>query len=122
MKYELKEVKAISKPFTKKEGIPPIDKYGINIMITTGIVGQTYNGFTKSDNMFFELDPSDSIDKSKVKMNDFAIKYVETKSRLPPIIIYLPKFLGIVVVFLARTGTSDNVDFSPSSKVILIIL
>jgi len=79
MKYELKEVKAISKPFTKKEGIPPIDKYGINIMITTGIVGQTYNGFTKSDNMFFELDPSDSIDKSKVKMNDFAIKYVETK-------------------------------------------
>jgi hypothetical protein len=79
MQYQLKEVKTTSKPFTKREGIPPVEKYGINIMIITGIVGQTYNGFTKSDNVFFELDPADTIDQSEVKMNDFATKYVATK-------------------------------------------
>ena len=79
MEYKLKEVKTISVPFIKKEGLPPVDKYGINIMITTEIVGQTYNGFTKSDNMFFELDKADSIDENEVKMNDFATKYVSTK-------------------------------------------
>lgn len=79
MQYELKEVKVISKPFTKKDGNPSVDKYGVNIMITTGIVGQNYIGFTKSDNMFFELDKSDSIDKNEVKMNTFATQYVATK-------------------------------------------
>jgi len=79
MEYQLKDVKAISKPFTKIEGLPPVDKYGINIMITTEIVGQTYSGFTKSDNMFFELDKSDSIEKNEIKMNDFAKNYVEIK-------------------------------------------
>jgi hypothetical protein len=79
MEYQLKEVKVISRPFTKKDGNPPVDKYGVNIMITTSIVGQTYPGFTKSDNMFFEVDPSDTIDESEVKMNDFAVNYVKTK-------------------------------------------
>jgi len=79
MQYELKEVKVLSRPFTKKDGNPPVDKYGVNIMVTTGIVGQTYNGFTKSDNMFFEVNPADTIDQSEVKMNTFAVNYVATK-------------------------------------------
>jgi hypothetical protein len=79
MQYQLKDVKAISKPFTNRAGLPPVNKYGINIMITTGIVGQTYNGFTKCDNVFFELDPADTIDQSEVKMNAYATQYVATK-------------------------------------------
>lgn len=79
MQYQLKDVKAISKPFTNRAGLPPVNKYGINIMITTGIVGQTYSGFTKCDNVFFELDPSDTIDQSEVKMNAYATQYVATK-------------------------------------------
>ena len=79
MQYQLKSVKPISKPQTQNIGLPPVPKYGINIIITTEIVGQPYIGFCKCDNMFFELDPSDSIDESEVKMNAFATTYVATK-------------------------------------------
>ena len=79
MQYELKEVKAVSKPFIKKEGIPPVEKYGINIMITTKIIDQPYIGFCNNDNVFFELSKTDTIDQSEVKMNDFAVNYVATK-------------------------------------------
>ena len=77
MQYVLKEVKAVSNPFTKK--VNGIDKYGINIVVTTGIVSQTYIGFCNCDNMFFELNKSDTIDQSQTKMNAFATQFVATK-------------------------------------------
>lgn len=79
MQYKLKSVTPIGKPKTQNIGLPPVEKYGINIIITTEIVGQVYNGFTKSDAMFFELDKADSIDENEVKMNAFATNYVATK-------------------------------------------
>jgi len=79
MQYKLNGVTPVGRPGTRKVGLPPVEKYGINIMITTGIVSQTYNGFTKSDSMFFELDPADTIDESEIKMNTFANQYVATK-------------------------------------------
>lgn len=75
MQYELKSVKAIGNPFTKS--LPNGgSKYGINIIVKTGIVGNTYSGFCNNDGMFFELDKNDTIQQSEVKMNAFAIQYV----------------------------------------------
>jgi hypothetical protein len=79
MQFKLNSVKPISKPFTKKEGLPPVDKYGINIMITAGIVGQPYNGFTASSNIFYELERGKTIDENDVELNAFATQYVATK-------------------------------------------
>lgn len=79
MEYKLKSVKPLTKPQTQRVGIPPVEKYGIQVVITTEIVGQTYRGFQNIDSEFFELDPTDTIDQSEVKMNAFATQYVATK-------------------------------------------
>jgi hypothetical protein len=85
MQYQLKSVMPVSKPETKRftqtdaNGNPVvIEKYGINICVTTSIVGQTYNGFCNNNAMFFELDKNDTENQSTVKMNAFATQYVAT--------------------------------------------
>ena len=79
MQYQLKSVRAAGKPETKKIGLPPIEKYGINIVVTVEIIDQPYNGFCNNDAMFFELEKTDTIDQSEIKMNAFAVSYVATK-------------------------------------------
>lgn len=86
MQYKLKDVKPIGKPGDRKfqekdqNGQPIIVvKYGINILITTEIVGQTYNGFCNNDAVFFELDKAKTIDQEQIRMDAFATQYVATK-------------------------------------------
>lgn len=78
MQYELKSVKAVGNPYINRilVGKVYVEKYGINIVITVGIVGNTYKGFCNNDGMFFELDKNDTIQQSEVKMNAFAVQYV----------------------------------------------
>jgi len=79
MQYELNSVKPIGKPETKNIGLPPVPTYGINVVITAGIVGQPYNGFTTSSNVFYELERGKTIDENDVELNAFATNYVEKK-------------------------------------------
>ena len=80
MKYELKSVKIIGNPYTAKifENNQIVEKYGINIVIITGIQGQTYNGFCNQDSMFYELDKNLSINANQQNMNKFAENFVST--------------------------------------------
>lgn len=78
MQYELKSVKDIGSPYTKKD-FEGNEKYGVNIIITTGIVGQNYNGFTNTDSSFFELNKKKSIEENKSDMQKFATQFVLTK-------------------------------------------
>lgn len=81
MQYELKSVKSIGSPYTNRILVNKnyIEKYGINIIVTIGVVGNTYNGFCNNDGMFFELDKNDTIQQSEVKLNAFAVQYVLNK-------------------------------------------
>ncbi len=78
MQYELKSVKAIGNPYTRKDKDGQ-EQYGINILITTGIVGQTYKGFTNTDSSFFELEKGQTINQNEAEMNAFATQFVSEK-------------------------------------------
>lgn len=81
MQYELKSVKAVGNPYTNKVLVNKnyVEKYGINIVVTVGIVGNTYNGFCNNDGMFFELKKGQTIEQNEADMNTFAVQYVENK-------------------------------------------
>lgn len=61
MIYELKDLKYIGAPKTKNE-----TTYTQCISITTGISGQTYNGFTNSDFHYVDF-PSTGLDADGIK-------------------------------------------------------
>lgn len=81
MQYELKSVKAVGNPYTNRVLVNKnyVEKYGINIVVTVGIVGNTYNGFCNNDGMFFELKKGQTIEQNEADMNTFAVQYVENK-------------------------------------------
>lgn len=81
MQYELKSVKAVGNPYINRilVGKVYVEKYGINIVITVGIVGNTYKGFCNNDGMFFELKKGQTIEQNEVDMNTFAVQYVKDK-------------------------------------------
>lgn len=81
MKYELKSVKTIGSPYNHRDikNSQAVEIYGINILIITTIVGQTYNGFCNYDTAFFELDKTKTIEENQTAINDFAVQYIKNK-------------------------------------------
>ncbi len=76
MNYEVKDIKPAALPFTKN-GV-----YGVPLIITTGIVGQTYNGFVNvesNDDTFCPILRTDGTDAAEAKFVIFAAAYVSTK-------------------------------------------
>jgi hypothetical protein len=76
MNYEVKDIKPAALPFTKNS------VYGVQLIITTGIVGQTYTGFVNvesNDDTFCPILRTDGTDAAEAKFVIFAADYVTTK-------------------------------------------
>ena len=76
MNYEVRDIKPAGLPITK-EGV-----YGVPLIITTGIVGQTYNGFVNveaNENTFCPILRTDGTDAAEAKFVIFAAAYVAGK-------------------------------------------
>lgn len=74
MEYFLKSATSKQVPFLNKEG-----DYGINVLIRTAIVGQTYNGFENLEVSFCPLEKTDTIDDIEKKIEKFAMEFVSKK-------------------------------------------
>lgn len=74
MEYILKSSTSKQVPYTNKDG-----EYGIDVLIKTGIVGQTYNGFQNLDVSFCPLEKTDTIDDIEKKIEKFAMEFVSKK-------------------------------------------
>jgi hypothetical protein len=76
MNYEVKAVSPQGLPYTL-EGV-----YGVPLLITTGIVGQPYDGFVNiesNNDTFCPILRTDGTDACEVKFAAFASVYVATK-------------------------------------------
>lgn len=73
MEYILKSATSKQVPYTKK------DVYGIDVLIRTGIVGQTYLGFENLDVGFCPIEKTDTVDAIEVKIGNFARAFVSEK-------------------------------------------
>lgn len=74
MEYILKSATSRQVPYTNKENV-----YGIDVLITTGIVGQTYDGFKNLNVGFCPVEKTDSVNQIQAKIDAFATTYVATK-------------------------------------------
>jgi len=74
MEYILKSATSKQVPYTNKQNM-----YGIDVLIRTGIVGQTYMGFENLDVGFCPIEKTDTVDAIEVKIGDFARNYVKEK-------------------------------------------
>lgn len=74
MEYILKSSTSKQVPYTNKDG-----EYGIDVLIKTGIVGQTYNGFQNLDVSFCPLEKTDTVDGIEIKIGNFAREFVSKK-------------------------------------------
>jgi hypothetical protein len=74
MQYIKKSATAKQVPYTNKENV-----YGIDVLITTGIVGQTYDGFQNLNLSFCPIEKTDDINQIQAKIDAFATQYVATK-------------------------------------------
>jgi len=78
MQYRLKSAVPQGLPYDKtKPGTPTV--YGVNVIITTEIVGQTYEGFINMDIGFCPILQTESIDQALVKIEAYSLQYVATK-------------------------------------------
>ena len=76
MNYEVKDVKPTALPYTRNE------VYGVQLIITTGIVGQTYPGFVNiesNNDTFCPILRTDGTDAAEEKFATFAAEYVANK-------------------------------------------
>ena len=76
MNYEVKNIQPQGLPETRNE------VYGVPLIITTGIVGQPYNGFVNVESnadTFCPILKTDSTDSAEAKFATFAAAYVATK-------------------------------------------
>ena len=76
MNYEVKNIKPAGLPFTK-DGV-----YGVPLIITTGIVGQTHPGFVNiesNNDTFCPILRTDGTDAAEAKFATFAAAYVADK-------------------------------------------
>jgi hypothetical protein len=80
MDYILKSAKAQGLPYEKvlNFNTPNEKVYGVNVLIKTGIVGQTHRGFENTDVGFCPILKTDTIDQSEAKIQIFATQYVAT--------------------------------------------
>jgi len=78
MEYILKSATSKQVPYTKK------DVYGIDVLIRTGIIGQTYVGFENLDVAFCPLEKTDTVDGIEVKIGNFARAFVIDKYPTTP--------------------------------------
>lgn len=74
MQYILKSATAKQVPYTNRENV-----YGIDVLITTGIVGQTYNGFQNLNVAFCPIEKTDDYNSIEIKINAFATSFVSKK-------------------------------------------
>jgi len=74
MEYILKSATSKQVPYTNKEGV-----YGIDVLIRTGIVNQTYSGFENLDVRFCPIEKTDTVDAIEVKIGNFARGFVLEK-------------------------------------------
>jgi len=74
MQYIKKSATAKQVPYTNKENV-----YGIDVLITTGIVGQTYDGFQNLNVAFCPIEKTDDINQIQTKIDAFATQYIATK-------------------------------------------
>jgi len=74
MEYILKSATSKQVPYTNRELV-----YGIDVLIRTGIVGQTYSGFENLDIGFCPVEKTDTVDAIEVKIGDFARAFVSEK-------------------------------------------
>jgi hypothetical protein len=73
IQYTLKSAKARKIPYTNEEEV-----YGVDVLITTTIVGQPYEGFEKLDIGFCPLEKTDTINQAEQKINVFAQQFITT--------------------------------------------
>ena len=74
MEYILKSATSKQVPYTNKQNV-----YGIDVLITTGIVGQTYEGFKNINVGFCPIEKIDTVDDIEVKIGNFARAFVSEK-------------------------------------------
>lgn len=83
MDYEVKSAVPQGLPETRK--VDGVDTYGVPLIITTGIVGQTYDPLTKfvtvelNEDTFCPILRTDNTDQAEAKFAIFADAYVATK-------------------------------------------
>jgi hypothetical protein len=76
MNYEVKDVKPVALPYTKD------NVYGVQLIITTGIVGQIHPGFVNIESntdTFCPILRTDGTDAAEEKFAEFAAEYVANK-------------------------------------------
>lgn len=74
MNYVLKNATAKQVPYTNRDGV-----YGIDVIIFTGIQGQTYDGFQNVDQGFCPVEKTDTIDTVQEKITTFATAFIAEK-------------------------------------------
>lgn len=74
MEYILKSATSRQVPYSNKQGV-----YGIDVLIRTGIVGQTYKGFENLDIGFCPVEKTDTVDTIEIKIGNFARAFVSDK-------------------------------------------
>jgi hypothetical protein len=74
MEYQLNSVTAKNLPYINKDGV-----YGLDILIKTGIVKQSYSGFENLNMAFCPMEKTDDYNSIEIKINAFALKYVTDK-------------------------------------------
>lgn len=63
-----------------KDGIlRPVDKYGIYVLIRTGIKGQPHGGFQNVDREFLEIKKTDTLNDIETAIDTFAKSFIKTK-------------------------------------------
>ena len=79
IKYINELKNAVPQGVPKTKTINNIEVYGIDVIITTKIVAQTYAGFENFDLGFCPILKTETIDQALVKINTYALNFVATK-------------------------------------------
>lgn len=74
MEYIIKSATPKQIPYTNKK-----NEYGIDVLLITGIVNQTYAGFENIDMGFCQIEKTDSVNEIEFKINAFAKAFVLNK-------------------------------------------
>lgn len=81
MEYKLVKASPIGLPYNRTVGIKNGKdlEYGIDVVITTGIVNQVYSGFQNVDRGFCKIEKTDNVEKIESKIQLYADAFVRDK-------------------------------------------
>ena len=79
MEYKLVDAKAQGLPYSKVLDLstPEVKTFGLDLVVKSGIVGQTYPGFENVELVFCPIEKTDTVDDIEAKIITSATNYIK---------------------------------------------